>query len=128
MNNTELLEKLGKHYLSNIQFCEEYLSEEVVGEYDMYGGPMQFIKDSIKFLFKIKRLKNEQEIIIDLISPPGFLSIYKDNDTYLMNLAIKGMKTIEYKSKKAGDIIAKVISLLKDQVLVGRKELKNARS
>lgn len=128
MNNIDLIESLGKYTLQNIQFSEDYLNEEVVGEYDLYGGAIQFIKDSVKFLLKIKKLKENEEIVIDLIHPTGFCSIFKTKDEYELSLAIKGQKAITYKSKNPKDIIMKVIALLKDQATTGRKELKNARS
>ena len=77
---------------------------------------------------KIKKLKENEEIVIDLIHPTGFCSIFKTKDEYELSLAIKGQKAITYKSKNPKDIIMKVIALLKDQATTGRKELKNARS
>lgn len=124
MNNTLLLEKLSKHYLQNISYNENFINEEVF-EMSLYGGIGQFIKDSIKYLAKIKRLKPDDEIIIDLIEPIGFMSIYKDDETYELNLAIKGEKTRSFRSQNAGQIVAKVLDVFKDQILVGRKNLKN---
>lgn len=124
MNNTLLLEKLSKHYLQNISYNENFINEEVF-EMSLYGGIGQFIKDSIKYLAKIKRLKPDDEIIIDLIEPIGFMSIYKDDKTYELNLAIKGEKTRSFRSQNAGQIVAKVLDVFKDQILVGRKNLKN---
>ena len=124
MNNTLLLEKLSKHYLQNIPYNENFINEEVF-EMSLYGGIGQFIKDSIKYLAKIKRLKPDDEIIIDLIEPIGFMSIYKDDKTYELNLAIKGQKTRTFRSQNAGQIVAKVLDVFKDQILVGRKNLKN---
>lgn len=124
MNNTLLLEKLSKHYLQNISYNENFMNEEVF-EMSLYGGIGQFIKDSIKYLAKIKRLKPDDEIIIDLIEPIGFMSIYKDDKTYELNLAIKGEKTRSFRSQNAGQIVAKVLDVFKDQILVGRKNLKN---
>lgn len=124
MNNTLLLEKLSKHYLQNISYNENFMNEEVF-EMSLYGGIGQFIKDSIKYLAKIKRLKPDDEIIIDLIEPIGFMSIYKDDETYELNLAIKGEKTRSFRSRNAGQIVAKVLDVFKDQILVGRKNLKN---
>lgn len=121
MDNTILLEKLGKHTIKNAVYLKEYLNEEVVGEYSLYGGPAKFIKDSIKYLVKIKGLKDGDEIIIDTIEPVGFLTIYKDGDEYEMSLALQDHKTKTFKSKNAGQIIGKVISLFKDQLLIGRK-------
>lgn len=124
MNNTLLLEKLSKHYLQNISYNENFMNEEVF-EMSLYGGIGQFIKDSIKYLAKIKRLKPDDEIIIDLIEPIGFMSIYKDDKTYELNLAIKGEKARSFRSQNAGQIVAKVLDVFKDQILVGRKNLKN---
>lgn len=124
MNNILLLEKLSKHYLQNISYNENFINEEVF-EMSLYGGIGQFIKDSIKYLAKIKRLKPDDEIIIDLIEPIGFMSIYKDDKTYELNLAIKGEKTRSFRSQNAGQIVAKVLDVFKDQILVGRKNLKN---
>lgn len=124
MNNTLLLEKLSKYYLQNISYNENFMNEEVF-EMSLYGGIGQFIKDSIKYLAKIKRLKPDDEIIIDLIEPIGFMSIYKDDKTYELNLAIKGEKTRSFRSQNAGQIVAKVLDVFKDQILVGRKNLKN---
>lgn len=124
MNNKLLLEKLSKHYLQNISYNENFMNEEVF-EMSLYGGIGQFIKDSIKYLAKIKRLKPDDEIIIDLIEPIGFMSIYKDDKTYELNLAIKGEKTRSFRSQNAGQIVAKVLDVFKDQILVGRKNLKN---
>ena len=124
MDNIQLLEKLSKHYLQNISYNENFINEEVY-EMSLYGGMGQFIKDAVRYLAKIKKLKDQDELIIDLIEPIGFLSIYKEEGTYELNLAIKGEKTRTFKSKNAGQIIAKVLDVFKDQLLVGRKNLKN---
>lgn len=124
MNNIQLLEKLGSQYIKNISFHEDFINEEVY-EMSLYGGIGQFIKDAVRYLAKIKKLKDQDELIIDLIEPIGFLSIYKEDNTYELNLAIKGEKTRTFKSKNAGQIIAKVLDVFKDQLLVGRKNLKN---
>ena len=72
MNNTDLTEKLCLHIIRN----SNPLNEEVY-ERTLYGGPWQFIKDSAKTLLQIRRLKPDDEIILDTIEPVGFLSILR---------------------------------------------------
>lgn len=117
--NEELLEKLYLHQIYNTSA----LNEEVY-ERSLYGGPLQFIKDSAKTLLQIKRLEPNDEIVLDLISPTGFLSILKNEKDYTLTLVIKGQHSREFHLEKATDVMKRLVSLLKDQMTTGRKELK----
>ena len=120
MNNTDLTEKLCLHIIRN----SSPLNEEVY-ERTLYGGPWQFIKDSAKTLLQIKKLKPDDEIILDTIEPVGFLSILRNTDlTYTLTLVFKGKPSITYKVDKATTVMKRVVDLLKDQMTTGRKNLK----
>lgn len=120
MNNIDLTEKLCLHIIRN----SNPLNEEVY-ERTLYGGPLQFIKDSAKTLLQIRKLEPNSEITIDLIEPIGFLSILRNDDqTYTLTLVEKGKHSKEFKANKPLDVYKKVVGLLKDQITVGRKNLK----
>lgn len=121
MNNIDLQEKLAIHLLKQIPFNEEFISEDLVGEYELTGGIAQFLKDALKFLTKIKGLKSDEELVIDLCDPTGFMSVYNNEGTYELSIAIVGEKTKTFQSKNAGQIIGKTISIFKDQLIKGRK-------
>lgn len=121
MNNQQLTEKLYVHLVKNSSVG---INEEVY-ERTLYGGPLQFIKDSAKTLLQIKKLKPEDELLLDLVEPTGFLSIIKNEDeTFTMTLVLKGQKSLTYKVDKATTVMKRVVELLKDQMTVGRKNLK----
>lgn len=132
MNNIELQEKLGRRLLKEVAYnCsisdklnQQSLTEEVAGEYSLEGGIGQFLKDALKFLTKIKSLKHDQEIIIDIVEPTGFITVYNNHGTYELSVAIVGDKTRTFTSKNAGQVIGKCISIFKDQLIRGRKEYK----
>ena len=119
MNNTDLTEKLCLHIIRN----SNPLNEEVY-ERTLYGGALQFIKDSAKTLLQIRKLEVDSEIILDLVQPTGFLSILKTPEDYLLTLVIKDQKSREFHIKKSTEVMKRVIELLKDQMTVGRKNLK----
>ena len=120
MNNTDLTEKLCLHIIRN----SNPLNEEVY-ERTLYGGPWQFIKDSAKTLLQIRRLKPDDEIILDTIEPVGFLSILRNTDeTYTLTLVFKGRPSKSYHVDKATTVMKRVVDLLKDQMTTGRKNLK----
>lgn len=120
MNNTDLTEKLCLHIIRN----SNPLNEEVY-ERTLYGGPWQFIKDSAKTLLQIRRLKPDDEIILDTIEPVGFLSILRNTDeTYTLTLVFKGKPSKTYHVDKATTVMKRVVDLLKDQMTTGRKNLK----
>lgn len=120
MDNTDLTEKLCLHIIRN----SNPLNEEVY-ERTLYGGPWQFIKDSAKTLLQIKRLKPDDEIILDTIEPVGFLSILRNTDeTYTLTLVFKGKPSKSYHVDKATTVMKRVVDLLKDQMTTGRKNLK----
>ena len=120
MNNEDLTEKLCLHIIRN----SNPINEEVY-ERTLYGGPLQFIKDSAKTLLQIKKLKPDDEIILDTIEPVGFLSILRNTDeTYTLTLVFKGKPSKTYHVDKATTVMKRVVDLLKDQILVGRKNLK----
>jgi hypothetical protein len=120
MNNTDLTEKLCLHIIRN----SNPLNEEVY-ERTLYGGPWQFIKDSAKTLLQIRRLKPDDEIILDTIEPVGFLSILRNTDeTYTLTLVFKGKPSKSYHVDKATTVMKRVVDLLKDQMTTGRKNLK----
>ena len=120
MDNTDLTERLCLHIIKN----SNPLNEEVY-ERTLYGGPWQFIKDSAKTLLQIKKLKPDDEIILDTIEPVGFLSILRNTDlTYTLTLVFKGKPSITYKVDKPTTVMKRVVDLLKDQMIIGRKNLK----
>lgn len=120
MNNTDLTERLCLHIIRN----SNPLNEEVY-ERTLYGGPWQFIKDSAKTLLQIKKLKPDDEIILDTIEPVGFLSILRNEDeTYTLTLVFKGKPSKTYHVDKATAVMKRVVDLLKDQMTTGRKNLK----
>ena len=119
MNNEQLTEKLCLHIIKN----SDHLNEEVY-ERTLYGGPWQFIKDSAKTLLQIKKLKPNDEIVLDLISPTGFFSILKNEEDYTLTIVVKGQPSKEFKVDKPIEVYKKIISLLKDQMTTGRKEFK----
>lgn len=119
MNNEQLTERLCLHIIRNTSA----LNEEVY-ERTLYGGPLQFIKDSAKTLLQIKKLKPQDEIVIDLISPIGFMSILRNEEDFTITIVIKGQHSKEITVKKPIDVYKKVLALLKDQMTTGRKELK----
>ena len=124
MNNLELQEKLAIHYLKQLVESDQSLMEDLAGEYTLEGGIAQFLKDAIKFLMRIKKLKNDQEIVIDTVDPTGFVTVYNNNGRYELSVALVGEKTKQFTSSNAGQIIGKVISIFKDQLLIGRKNYK----
>ena len=119
MDNTNLTERLCLHIIKN----SDHLNEEVY-ERTLYGGPWQFIKDSAKTLLQIKKLKPNDEIVLDLISPTGFLSILKNEEDYTLTIVVKGHPSKEFKANKPIEVYKKIVSLLKDQMTTGRKEFK----
>ena len=124
MENIELQEKLAIHTLKQLAESDLSLMEDLAGEYTLEGGIAQFLKDAIKFLARIKKLQNDQEIVIDTVDPTGFVTVYNNEGTYELSISLIGEKTRQFSSKNAGQIIGKVISIFKDQLLVGRKNYK----
>lgn len=124
MKNIELQEKLAIHSLKQLVESNLSLKEDLVGEYTLEGGIAQFLKDAVKFLMRIKKLKNDEEIVIDTVDPTGFVTVYNNNGTYELSVSLVGEKTKTFDSKNAGQIIGKVISIFKEQLLVGRKNYK----
>ena len=124
MDNIELQEKLAIHTLRQLAESDHSLMEDLAGEYTLEGGIAQFLKDALKFLARIKKLQNDQEIVIDTVDPTGFVTVYNNEGTYELSIALVGEKTRQFESKNAGQIIGKVISIFKDQLLVGRKNYK----
>ena len=120
MNNTDLTERLCLHIIRN----SNHMNEEVY-ERTLYGGPWQFIKDSAKTLLQIRKLKPDDEIVIDLISPIGFMSILRNEEDFTLTVVIKGQPSKEITVKKPIEVYKKLVSLLKDQMTIGRKELKD---
>lgn len=125
MNNIDLQEKLAVHLLKQIPNHKDFISEDLVGEYDLNGGIAQFLKDAVKYLMKIKGLKPNDEIVIDTVDPVGFMTVYNNEGEYELSISLYGQKTKYFKSKNAGQIIGKTISIFKDQLLRGRKEFKD---
>lgn len=120
MDNIDLTEKLCLHIIRN----SAPINEEVY-ERTLYGGPWQFIKDSAKTLLQIKKLKPDDEIILDTIEPVGFLSILRNTDlTYTLTLVFKGRPSKTYHVDKPSTVMKRVVDLLKDQMTTGRKNLK----
>lgn len=119
MNNEQLTEKLCFHIIRN----SDHINEEVY-ERTLYGGPMRFIKDSTKTLLQIKKLNPGDEIVIDLISPVGFMSILRNEEDFTLTIVIKGQHSKEITVKKPIEVYKKILGLLKDQMTTGRKELK----
>lgn len=124
MENIELQEKLAIHTLKQLAESDLSLMEDLAGEYTLEGGIAQFLKDAIKFLARIKKLQNDQEIVIDTVDPTGFVTVYNNEGTYELSISLIGERTRQFSSKNAGQIIGKVISIFKDQLLVGRKNYK----
>lgn len=124
MNNLDLQEKLAIKTLKYLPESDISLKEDLVGEYTLEGGIAQFLKDALKFLGRIKKLENDQEIVIDTVDPTGFVTVYNNQGTYELSIALVGEKSKQFTSKNAGQIIGKVISIFKDQLLIGRKNYK----
>ena len=120
MNNEILTERIYLHLIKN---SANNINEEVY-ERTLYGVPLQFIKDSAKTLLQIRKLEVDSEIILDLVQPTGFLSILRTPEDYLLTLVIKDQKSREFHIKKSTEVMKRVIELLKDQITVGRKNLK----
>lgn len=119
MNNEQLTEKLCLHIIRN----QSTLNEEVY-ERTLYGGPLQFIKDSAKTLLQIRKLEVNSEIIIDLIEPTGFVSILRNEKNYTITIIIKGQPSRSYTIEKPIKVMKMLLDVLKDQVTIGRKNLK----
>lgn len=120
MNNEQLVERIILHQIKNYNFINEEVYERT-----LYGGPLKFIKDSAKTLLQIRKLKPNDEIVLDLIEPVGFMSILKnEDDTYTLTIVIKGQHSKTYKVDKAIEVMKRVVDILKDQMTTGRKNLK----
>ena len=117
IENVEFIENF---CIASLERYDNSINEDLVGEFKVSG---HFLKDAIKAIAKIKFLKNDEEILIDLIDI-GFMSILKENDEYIMTVVLNNEKTRTKKVSKASEAIVWVTKIIKDQLTIARKNLK----
>lgn len=119
VNNIEFIENFCIRSL--MKYDDPSLNEDLIGEFKVSG---HFLKDAIKAIMKIKFLKDDEEIIIDLIDI-GFMSILKEDGEYIMTVVLNNEKTRTKKVSKASEAIVWVTKVIKDQLTIARRNLKN---
>jgi len=117
MNNTDLTEKLCLHIIRNSNPSE--ISEGIAGK-----EAIRFLKDSGILILQIKKLKENQELFLDLIEPVGFVSILKEDNKYVITIVIKGQKSKVIIVEKPLEVYKKIFDIFKDQMTTGIKNLK----
>lgn len=117
MNNTDLTEKLCLHIIKNSNPLE--ISEGIAGK-----EAIRFLKDSGILILQIKKLKENQELFLDLIEPVGFVSILKEDNKYVITIVIKGQKSKVIIVEKPLEVYKKIFDIFKDQMTTGIKNLK----
>lgn len=117
MNNTDLTEKLCLHIIRNSNLSE--ISEGIAGK-----EAIRFLKDSGILILQIKKLKENQELFLDLIEPVGFVSILKEDNKYVITIVIKGQKSKVIIVEKPLEVYKKIFDIFKDQMTTGIKNLK----
>lgn len=115
MNNEILTERIYLHLIKNsANNINEGSTSEVI----------RFVKESAVIVAQIRKLKENQELFLDLIDPVGFISIIKIDSKYEITVVIKDQKSRSITVGKPLDVYKKLFDIFKDQMTIGIKNLK----